>query len=95
MVKLTLDGLLPKALYFNGKHKGTEQACGSVPWELRGGVGIGHSQFVRIQSKESKALGGAGIGDSFCVRSCLYRTKASTSPPPYPSSEQKTEGNEI
>lgn len=54
MVKLTLDGLLPKALYFNGKHKGTEQACGSVPWEFRGGVGSDIPSLSEYSLKKAK-----------------------------------------
>lgn len=77
IIKITLDGLLPKALHFNGKFKGTEVPLLVSPL----GILMGPT-FPDCPTTEWRKLWAVvGWRSNFGVKGCLYGTKASVSPP--------------
>lgn len=61
---MTLDGLLPKALHFNGKFKGTEaHLCWLIPWECQF-VQLLY-EVVQLLYEGSKALGSSRMERQF------------------------------
>lgn len=72
--------MLPKALHFNRKFKGTEAPLlVDSPLEIL--VGLTFLVCPTTEWRKQKLWAVAGWRGRFWIRGCLYRTKASLSPP--------------